>query len=43
MNNYETISQVGEGVYSTVFKVKRRIDGREYAMKKIKIMNFTEK
>lgn len=33
----------GEGAYSTVYKVKRICDGHEYALKKVKIMNLSEK
>jgi NIMA (never in mitosis gene a)-related kinase len=34
---------LGEGAYSTVFKVKRLVDGNIYALKKVKMLNLTEK
>jgi NIMA (never in mitosis gene a)-related kinase len=33
------ISKVGEGAFASVYKVKRKEDGKIYAMKKIKIAN----
>ena len=43
MNDFEIISKLGEGAYSTVFKVKRIIDNQIYALKKVKLMNLSEK
>lgn len=34
---------LGEGAFSTVFKVKRISDGAEYAMKKVKMMKLSER
>ena len=34
---------MGEGSFSQVFKVKRLSDGKEYAMKKVKIQLMKEK
>ena len=34
---------LGEGAYSSVYKVKRIADGNEYALKKVKLMNLSEK
>ena len=43
MNYFQIISKVGEGAYSTVFKVKCNIDKIIYALKKVKILNLSQK
>ena len=43
MNDFQIISKLGEGAYSTVFKVKRTVDGKTYALKKVKILNLSDK
>ena len=43
MENFEIISKLGDGTYSTVYKVKRKIDDQIYALKKVKLMNLSEK
>ena len=43
MNDFQIINKLGEGAYSTVFKVKRNIDKKIYALKKVKILNLSEK
>ena len=43
MENFEIISKLGEGSYSTVFKVKRKIDNQIYALKKVKLSNLNDK
>ena len=43
MENFEIITKLGEGAYSTVYKVKRKIDNQIYALKKVKLSNLTEK
>ncbi len=43
IKNFQVIQKLGEGAYSTVYLVKRIEDGKEYAMKKVKIMNLSEK
>ena len=43
MNDFQIISKLGEGAYSTVFKVKRIVDGEIYALKKVKLLNLSEK
>ena len=37
VEDFEIIKKLGEGTFSNVYKVKRKIDGQEYAMKKIKM------
>ena len=43
MNNFELISKLGEGSYSTVYKVRRKADLKMYALKKVKLKNLSEK
>ena len=40
MNDFQIISKLGEGAYSTVFKVKRKVDKKIYSLKKLKILNL---
>jgi NIMA (never in mitosis gene a)-related kinase len=35
--------KLGEGAYSSVYKVKRMTDGQVYALKRVKIDNLSEK
>ena len=43
MDDFQILSKLGEGAYSTVYKVKRIIDNQVYALKKVKLMNLSEK
>ena len=43
MEDFQIISKLGEGAYSTVYKVKRIIDNQIYALKKVKLMYLSEK
>ena len=43
MENFEILEKLGEGSYSTVYKVKRKIDNEIYALKKVKLLNLNEK
>ena len=43
MEDFQILSKLGEGAYSTVFKVKRIIDNQIYALKKVKLLNLSEK
>ncbi len=43
MNDFQIITKLGEGAYSTVYKVKRLIDGNIYALKKVKLLNLSDK
>ena len=40
---FPAITTTGEGAYSSVYRVVRNSDGQEYALKKVKIMNLSEK
>ena len=37
------LNLLGEGAYSSVYKVKRRSDGDVYALKKVKLLNLSSK
>jgi len=37
LNGFIIIKKLGEGTFSTVYKVKRNYDKQNYAMKKIRI------
>lgn len=41
MNQYTIQSKLGEGAFSVVYKVNRKEDSIDYAMKKMKIMGFS--
>lgn len=43
MNGFEILSKLGEGAYSVVHKVRRLEDGKIYALKKVKLLNLSEK
>ena len=43
MNQYSLQSKLGQGAFSVVYKVKRKEDGLDYAMKKMRIMSFSDK
>jgi NIMA (never in mitosis gene a)-related kinase len=37
------VSKLGEGAFSVVYRVKRKEDGKEYALKKMRISTLSEK
>ncbi|CAD8100868.1 unnamed protein product [Paramecium sonneborni] len=37
LKNFQIIQELGKGSFSTVYKVKRIVDGQEYALKKVKL------
>ncbi len=43
MENFEILEKLGEGSYSTVYKVKRKLDDQIYALKKVKLLNLNER
>ena len=43
MNDFKIISKLVEGAYSTVYKVKRIVDNNIYALKKVKLLNLSDK
>lgn len=43
IKDFKVISKLGEGAYSLVYKVTRLRDNKIYALKKVKMMNLSEK
>lgn len=43
LQDFEVISKIGDGAYSTVHKVKRLEDGAIYALKKVKLINLSQR
>ena len=43
INDFEIIKALGEGSFGAVFKVKRKKNGKEYAMKKVKMGSLSQK
>lgn len=43
LDDFNVIEKLGDGAYSSVFKVKRIADGQYYALKKVNIFNLSEK
>lgn len=43
LSDFVILNKIGEGTYSSVHSVKRKSDGKEYALKKVKMGNLKEK
>ena len=43
LEDFEIMSRLGEGAYSSVYKVKRTSDKKIYALKKVRMMNLSQK
>ena len=43
MNGFEIIKKLGNGSYSVVYKVRRKLDNNIYALKKVKLFKLKEK
>ena len=43
MNQFKIISNLGDGAYSKVYKVKRIVDSNLYALKMVEMRNLSEK
>ena len=43
MDDFQIISKLGEGAYSIVYKVMRIVDRKIYALKKVKLLNLSDK
>ena len=35
LRDFDVLSKLGQGAFGQVFKVKRKADGKQYAMKKV--------
>ena len=43
INDFQIIKKLGDGAYSSVYKVKRLDDNSIYALKQVKIMSLSDK
>ena len=43
MDGFQILSKLGEGAYSVVLKVRRNYDNNIYALKKVKLLNLSDK
>ena len=43
LSNFTPLSKLGEGSFSTVVKVRRKKDGKVYAMKQVPVTQLPEK
>ena len=43
MKDFKIISTIGEGAFSVVYKARRLIDDKIYALKKVKMSHLTQK
>jgi len=43
MADFNIIKKLGDGAYSSVYKVKRLSDNSTYALKQVKMLNLSEK
>lgn len=43
IDDFQVLRKIGQGTYSTVYKVRRLADDQIYALKKIKLDNMSKK
>lgn len=43
LKDFEVLSRIGEGAYSSVYKVRRLEDGQIYALKRVKMGGLSPK
>jgi NIMA (never in mitosis gene a)-related kinase len=43
IKDFQIINKLGEGAYSTVYKVLRNEDNHHYALKRVKVGNLSNK
>lgn len=41
VSDFEILAKLGEGAYSSVYKVRRIVDQAVYALKKVKLVNLS--
>ncbi len=41
VTDFQIIAKLGEGAYSSVYKVRRLVDETIYALKKVKLINMS--
>lgn len=43
LSRFEVLGLIGQGAYSQVYRVRRLRDGKIYALKKVKILDLSDK
>ena len=43
LSDFQIIKKLGDGAYSSVYKVRRQEDNDVYALKKVKMLNLSDK
>ena len=43
IKDFQVLTKLGEGAYSTVYKARREADGELYAIKMVKVTTLTER
>ncbi len=43
LKDFEILSKLGDGAYSSVYRVRRIEDGQIYALKRVKMVNLSAK
>jgi len=43
LSEFQVIKKLGDGAYSSVYKVKRNDDNEFYALKKVKMLSLSDK
>ena len=43
LKDFQILAKLGEGAYSSVYKVRRLADNGVYALKKVRMLNLSEK
>ena len=43
LTDFQIIKKLGDGAYSSVYKVRRQEDNDVYALKKVKMLNLSDK
>ena len=43
IKDFEIVKALGEGSFGSVYKVKRKKNGKEYALKKVKMQSLSSK